>query len=164
MPSPRTHRLPRIALAAAAGLFVVGFFAAPLWRAAGWWGPDVCFGGLCHQMPERSLGWPLGIWAVCARCAGLYLGGFAALLAAVPFGPRGTRGWGPRLFLFAVAPTAIDALLGIAGLPQLGSVGRFVLALPAGFVCGGFLSIGFEDLLTGGRVWPRWGDVRGGVE
>jgi len=44
----------------------------------------LAFSFVCHQQPERSL-WLAGLpLAVCARCAGIYLGGLVGLLLKLP--------------------------------------------------------------------------------
>ncbi len=108
---------------------------------------------LCHQIPSRSLAWAGHPVAICARCAGLYLGGalalaLAALTAAAARVPPGLR-W----LALAVAPTTLDATAGLvvgAGLPN---VPRLLIALPAGFAAGLYLAAGLADL--GGSRWTK---------
>ena len=143
----RDKQWGRLTIAVAASLFVLGFLAAPWWRRSGAAWLDLCFTGLCHQRVERSLGWDGVAFAVCARCMGLYLGGWLAIvLHTVRRGRISGSGWTKRVFLLATVPTFIDAVLPFLGLPQLPEPGRLFLALPAGFVCGVFLFIGIEDL------------------
>ena len=91
----------------------------------------------CHQIADRCLDLGFGPMAVCARCAGLYLGGVLALLASTAF----SRSLRPRpIWLLAVAvPTVFDFVAGQAGLPSLGNWTRFAVALPLGFVAGLYL-------------------------
>jgi len=108
---------------------------------------------LCHQLPSRSLDWAGHPLAICARCAGLYLGaalalGLAALTAAAARVPAGFR-W----LALAAAPTALDATAGIVAGAGLPNVPRFLLALPAGFAAGLYLAAGLADL--GGHRWTK---------
>lgn len=153
VPAPGGRRLVRAAAIAAAA-FVVGFLAVPRLEILG--GPvgaalRAAYHPLCHQLPSRCLDLDGRPWAVCARCAGLYLGG-AAALAIAAFSRRAARlAPRPAWLLVAALPTALDAALATlagAGVPNLP---RLILALPAGFVAGLFLAEGLADL--GGRRW-----------
>ncbi len=146
----RPH-VPRraVALAAlAAAAFLAGLVAAPLLEPGYPFAARLlraAYAPLCHQMPERSLDLEGAPLAVCARCAGLYAGGFLGPLAGLLGGARLERV--PRAaFVAAVLPTAIDAVLPWLGLPQLGNLARFGVAIPAGVACGGLLAIGVGDL------------------
>lgn len=97
------------------------FFAAPLLEARGQgtasWMLYRLFAPLCHQLPERSFyvaGYPL---AVCARCAGIYVG-YTVTLLLYPLVRSLRRTDAPaRVWLFAAAaPTAIDFLVNFTGL------------------------------------------------
>ncbi|MFN2595578.1 MAG: DUF2085 domain-containing protein [Pyrinomonadaceae bacterium] len=105
-----------LATAACVAAFVAAFFAAPVLAARG----DAAaafviyrsFAPLCHQIAERSFyvaGHPL---AVCARCAGVYVG-FTASLLFYPLARDVRRTDAPpRAWLFAAAaPTALDFLI-----------------------------------------------------
>lgn len=138
-----------LAAAALAALFLVGTIVAPLLDGAqdhhaGWL--RALYAPVCHQNPERCFSFVGGAQAICARCAGLYAGGVAGLFFAawwvVARGREPRRLW----LLLAVAPTAVDALLPFIGLPSLPSLPRHLLAWPAGFVAGLFLSVGLADL------------------
>jgi uncharacterized membrane protein len=126
-----------LATAVGATLFVAATCLAPLRWA---------YAPLCHQMPERSLWIGDHPQAVCARCAGLYLGGALGLwLAAGGFAWTWLRprpGW----LLAAALPTLIDFTFGWVGLPQLPNTWRLVVTLPAGLVAGLFLAIGVADI------------------
>ncbi len=130
-------------VAVAALLFVAGTYLAPILQAPAL---HAIYAPLCHQDPERSFEILRGSQAVCARCAGLYLGGVAGLLAAAwLFIGRG-REPRPQWLAYALAPTVIDALFGWLGLPALAELPRHLLAWPAGFVAGLFLAVGVADL------------------
>jgi uncharacterized membrane protein len=136
-------------VAVAALIFVAGTYLPPAMKAAGMggsWIVSAVYAPLCHQQPERSLGVLQGTQAVCARCAGLYLGGVAGLFAAAWFAIGKRRGPRPVWLAYAVAPTVVDALFGWLGLPALSELPRLLLALPAGFVAGIFLAVGITDL------------------
>jgi uncharacterized membrane protein len=147
----RRARLAVLVAAVLALLFTAGIFLAPALDTAGsGWGKVLRFvyAPACHQLPERCLtvgGLPQ---AVCARCAGLYLGGVAGLAVGALL-LAGT-GRCPRSLWLAVAlaPTAVDALLPWLSLPQLPGLPRLVLAVPGGAVAGLFLAVGIADLFT----------------
>ena len=116
-------------------------------------------GGLvCHQRPSRSFRLWNARLPVCARCCGLYLGGFGGLLIALlsrrPMRRRGRtdegrlRGW-RWLILGAAAPTAVVWLLELAGvLPGItANWARALSALPLG----GTVAWVFSTAL---RSWP----------
>jgi uncharacterized membrane protein len=130
-------------IAIAALLFVAGTYLAPVLEA-----PAVraIYAPLCHQDPERSFEIMGVSQAICARCAGLYLGGVAGLFAAAwLFIGRG-REPRPLWLACALAPTVIDALFGWLGLPALAELPRHIIAWPAGFFAGLFLAVGIADL------------------
>lgn len=91
----------------------------------------------CHQIADRCLDLGFGPMAVCARCAGLYLGGILALLWTT----ARNRAFRPRPLWLAVvaAPTALDFVAGQIGLPSLGNWTRFAVALPLGALAGFYL-------------------------
>jgi uncharacterized membrane protein len=101
--------------------FIALIFAAPIFEARGHvgaaWTLYHAFAPLCHQIAERSFyvaGHPL---AVCARCAGIYVG-FALSLVLYPL-VRDVRRTDapPRAWLVAVAlPTTVDFLINFTGL------------------------------------------------
>jgi len=124
-------------VAVAALLFVAGTYAVPL---------QVAYAPLCHQQEARSFAVGDGHQAVCSRCAGLYWGGVAGLLAAILLLSGGRRRPGPIwLMLFAI-PTLLDAAAHWLGLPSLAALPRFLLALPLGFVAGLVLADAVGDL------------------
>ncbi|MCA1634869.1 MAG: DUF2085 domain-containing protein, partial [Acidobacteria bacterium] len=108
------------------------------------------FSAACHQMPERSfhlLGFPL---AVCARCAGLYAGAAAGLLA-YPLLRRPLaridappRGW----LLLAALPTSVDFALGVLGVWENTHASRFSTALVLGAASAFFVMPGLADLAS----------------
>jgi len=147
------ERSRRIALALAAsvlGVSIFGAVAAPVLEGSGWteaWAVRLLYAPFCHQLADRSLriaGEPI---AVCARCLGLYLGGFVALGAAalLRVRPEKTPRW---VFFAACAPTLVDGAAPWAGLPSLPDVPRFLLAWPTGFVIGWFLAAAIRDWAT----------------
>lgn len=132
-------------------VFVAGFLLAPWLESVGVsWGGwlRVFYAPLCHQMPERSIALHGEPMAVCARCAGLYLGGVLGLFAAAAWVVGGPRRPRPALLAWAFAPTVIDALLPWLGLPGLFNEARLLVSIPAGFVAGVFLALGVAELVT----------------
>ncbi len=143
VPKPRPLVL---ALSLAALLFFAGTLAVPLLESAGFgWArvTRLCYAPLCHQRAERSLEVGRSTQAVCARCCGLYLGGVVGLLAGA--GPLLGRLPRPRWLGFWAIPTLIDALLALAGLPNLANVPRLLLAVPLGVVAGLSLATAIAD-------------------
>lgn len=143
--------VPRAAVLATSVLavvFLAGTIAAPAAAQSGsaaGWVLRLVYAPVCHQIPERTLPFAGGAMAVCARCAGLYLGGIIGLIsgAAGSAWARRTPVW---LLVAAAAPTVIDALASFFGLWGLANLPRFLLAVPTGAVCGWFLAIGVGDL------------------
>jgi len=130
-----------VLVVAGAAVFVLSIIAAPWFANRGF--PTAAyaiytgFHSACHQLPERSF-WLFGApLAVCARCFGLYLGGFAGLLA-IPLLRGLDRPSPPRRWLVVAAiPTAVDFTLGWSGLWDNTAVSRgttgFVLGAVAAF-------------------------------
>jgi uncharacterized membrane protein len=123
--APGFSRLVLSIVTGLAGLWTAGVVLAP-WLAAH-----------CHQIADRCLDLGFGPMAVCARCAGLYLGGTLALAWTLAWN-RPSR---PRPLWLAVvaAPTVIDFVAGQLGLPSLGNWVRFAVALPLGLLAGLYL-------------------------
>jgi uncharacterized membrane protein len=145
-------RLWLLAITAAAAVFCAGVIATPeveqAGHAAGGW-MRLAYRPACHQDPARCFDLGSGSLAVCARCTGLYTGGFAALLLTTIFG----RSWRPRprWLLIAIAVNVVDFALGLVGLPSLPNLPRFLIALPAGFLCGLFLVDAVVEMVEGRR-------------
>jgi uncharacterized membrane protein len=139
-----------VGLAAVGALvFLAGTLLPATMEAAGLSGGSAlraAYHPLCHQVPSRSLSWAGHPLAVCSRCAGLYLGGALALLLAAVSGAAPRVPPGLRWLALAVAPTALDALVGLAGGTGLSDVPRLVISIPAGFVAGLYLAVGLADL------------------
>jgi uncharacterized membrane protein len=156
---PPAARLAVLAAALAGAMFLAGAWLGPLLAEAGVPGASwlrLAYGPLCHQLPERCLGLAGTSAALCARCTGLYLGGLAGLLLAVARLPAGLRGLRPSLLGWAVAPTAIDAVLAWLGAPALPDLPRLLVAVPAGLVAGLFLALGIADWWTMPRKFSRF--------
>lgn len=79
------------------------------------------FAVVCHQQPERSFALFGGTIAVCARCFGIYLGAAFGLLLRIK------TGIAQRIFLAALAVSAIDWLAEAAGLHGNWMLARLVL-------------------------------------
>ena len=98
---------------------------------------------VCHQIPERSFHRGDAQYPVCARCLGLYIGGFAGVLGWVAFSGSGATprarairvsaspGW-RRVLIVTAAPTVFSLLTAAAGWWDPGNSVRAVLALPLG--------------------------------
>jgi len=142
-------------LALASALEARGIGGAEVVRAA--------YAPLCHQLPARSLhfaGQPL---PVCARCLGLYAGGFGGLFLAWLIPALGKRANG-RWLVIALLPTIVDGLARVLGWPGAANLPRLVLALPAGMVAGLLLAEGVADLAAHGPAgaWRLLGSHRPG--
>jgi uncharacterized membrane protein len=138
--APGTSRLVLGLVTGLAGLWTAGVILAP-WLAA----KDSVLGGWlrllyrpgCHQISNRCLDLGFGPMAVCARCAGLYLGGTLALLWTTVRN-HSCRPHPVWLAVIAV-PTVLDFAAGQLGLPNLGNWARFAVALPLGLLAGLYL-------------------------
>jgi uncharacterized membrane protein len=149
--SERAHRTSRLVLGLvtfAAGLWTAGVVLAP-WLIAhdlvlGYWLRFIYRPG-CHQIADRCLDLGFGPMAVCARCAGLYLGGTLALVWITvsnrPFRPR------PVWLAVVAAPTVLDFAAGQLGLQSLGNWTRFAVALPVGLLAGLYLGDALIEII-----------------
>ena len=79
---------------------------------AHWTLVQAAFRLVCHQHADRCLTIAGATMPVCARCAGIYFGGFAALLLRVPDRPLSARRW----LIAAAALMALDWASEAAGL------------------------------------------------
>ncbi len=146
--APGTSRLVLGLVTGLAGLWTAGVVLAP-WLAA----HDSILGGWlrllyrpgCHQISDRCLDLGFGPMAVCARCAGLYLGGTLALLWTTirnqPCRPR------PIWLAVVAAPTVLDFAAGQLGLPSLGNWTRLAVALPLGLLAGLYLGDALHEIV-----------------
>ena len=159
MPSPipmqsRRTRWVLFAAASATTLFAVLPVAPP-------WQVRMLYAPICHQKIERTLSLLGEPMAVCSRCAGLYFGAALAVLLAALM-PR-MLWWPNRVWFFAaLLPTAIDAVLPWAGLPQLSLVPRHFVAWPAGFAVGWFLALGVAAVVSTDVTFDRSVEVGDG--
>jgi uncharacterized membrane protein len=133
-------------VSAAAGIFCVGALLVPVAESQGLRIAPLlrlAYHPGCHQIPGRCLDLGSGPLAVCARCAGLYLGGFigvaATAVAARSLRPR------PVWLLIVALPTGLDVTAGILGLAGLGNWPRFAIAVPLGLICGLYLGDALAD-------------------
>jgi len=147
-PSTGTSRLVLGLVTGLAGLWTAGVVLAP-WLAAhdsilGWW-LRLLYRPGCHQITDRCLDLGFGPMAVCARCAGLYLGGTLALLWTTvhnhPCRPH------PIWLAIVAAPTALDFVAGQLGLPSLGNWTLFAVALPLGLLAGLYLGDALIEII-----------------
>lgn len=139
------HRFLAAALAAGALLWSAALFLAPLALASG--NPRLASaaavvyqgaGLICHQRPERSFHISGFQQPVCARCAGLYLSGAAAALAAWIAGRGRVLGTRRARVLLAAAAVPTAATVGLEALHIMypSSAARAVSALPLGAAAG----------------------------
>ena len=113
------------------------------------------FGGICHQMPERSIhigGHPI---ALCHRCSGI-LAGFIAGLLVAPLAVRQltrlTTGSHGRWLLIAAIPTCVDWALGALGIWTNTPASRLLTGGLFGIVAGLVLA---ANLLALPKASPR---------
>jgi uncharacterized membrane protein len=102
---------------------------------------------LCHQRPERSFHLNGVQLPVCARCLGLYAGGFAgaaawSIVMLLRKTSRAPLDWTTSTHVVrstlavAAAPTLVSAALGLSGLADGTNALRAMLALPLGMAIG----------------------------
>lgn len=125
------------ATALAAGLFCAVVVLIPFAETNGL--PAASLGRLalkpaCHQITERCLDLGSGPLPVCARCAGLYAGGFAGLFYTALACRRFRPSW--RWVMAAAAPSIVDFFVGLTGLPCLPNWPRFGAAFVPGLLIG----------------------------
>ena len=127
----RTHT----ALQAGAAVWCFAILAAPLFHLE----PVYKFFSLiCHQIPDRSWhlhGEPL---AVCIRCASIYFGFLAGLLA----------GLSPNARLLRIAMAATAAEFVFAWLVMDSAILRSATGLVLGAAAAPFVSLGIEQMLA----------------
>lgn len=146
--SPRVTRLVLGITTAIAGLWTGGAILAP-WLSShgsqlgGWL--HLLYRPGCHQIANRCLNLGFGPMAVCARCAGLYLGGVLGLLwTTVRVQPTRPR---PLWLAVVAAPSALDFAAGLLGLPSLDNWARFAVALPLGLLAGLYLGDALVEIV-----------------
>ncbi len=90
---------------------------------------------ICHQLPERSIGFGGRVMPVCARDAGLLAGFFLILLVLTLPGRRGA-GWPRKTVLVAcglgIVWMAVDGLASYAGWRETTNTLRFLSGLAGG--------------------------------
>lgn len=95
---------------------------------------------VCHQAPTRSFHVGGVRLPVCARCAGLYVGGIVGMLGwwGIRSRPATRQPWRSPIRLLAIVavPTAVTWAAAVAGVWDPGNVTRAVAALPLGVVIG----------------------------
>ena len=133
---------PRVRLILAIVIFAVGIGCAvviliPVAEQGGLFGASwlrLAFRPACHQITERCLDLGAGPLPICARCAGIYAGGFAGLLITL----IGGRRFQPRFrwLIVAAIPSVIDFISGLVHLPTLSNWPRFGVALIPGLLAG----------------------------
>jgi len=102
---------------------------------------------LAHHRPEEyDRCYAIGSQRFCARCAGLYAGGLLGLLAA---GLPGVR-CRPTLatLVSASAPTVLDFVAVLIGLPSLPNWPRFIIAVAPGAILGLLLADAVADVVA----------------
>lgn len=134
--SPRTRLLVGTA-ALAAGILCLAVVLIPIAEvrgvaAAPWF--RLALRPACHQISDRCIDLGSGPLAVCARCAGLYAGGFLGLLLTAVCGRRFRPRW--KIVALAAAPSIIDFVFGQLGLPTLANWPRFAMATVPGLLLG----------------------------
>lgn len=134
--APRARCLVAVA-STAAGLFCLAVALIPVAESRGvaaapWL--RLALRPVCHQIGDRCLDLGSGPLPICARCAGLYVGGFAGLFVTAAGGRRLRPSW--RILALTAAPSVIDFALGRVGCPSLANWPRFWFAVAPGFTLG----------------------------
>jgi uncharacterized membrane protein len=129
---PRSRRWTAVA-AAAAGLAVLVIVLVPVAethgiRTARWL--RFAFSPSCHQIGDRCLDLGPGPMPVCARCLGIYAGGFVGLLVTAVSRRRFRPPW--TWLAVTAVPSVLDFAFGKLDLPTLSNWPRLALAfIPA---------------------------------
>ncbi len=157
--SDEASRAARLLLLIIAGMLVSSILGAPFLSRHGH--PllgammYLLFSPVCHQMPQRSFileGLP---WAVCERCAGIYLGLFAGSLLPARWWAASLPADRRRLWaLCAATPLTLDALLPYTGLWVNTVASRFSTGLLFGVMLMTLLLPGAAEFLRALRVRP----------
>ena len=140
------------ALAAAAAAFCAVVVVAPIAQASGWvvgsW-VRLALSPTCHQIADRCLDLGSGPLPVCARCAGLYAGGFLGLAISAVGGAtvRPTLRW----LAIAAAPSVVDFALGLVDLPTLSNWPRFAVAVVPGLLFGLLVADAVAEVVSDSR-------------
>jgi uncharacterized membrane protein len=107
------------------------------------------FSHVCHQIPGRSFYIEGHPFAVCARCAGIYLG-FTAGVLIYPLARPLRRGCASpparKWLLIALAPTLLDFALGIFHFWENTHLSRFLTGALLGAVTAFYVVPGLMDL------------------
>lgn len=154
-------RLARLALIVVFGSSCALFLAAPLLTAqqhgiaAGAF--YLVFSPICHQIPGRSfflLGFP---WAVCQRCAGIYIGALLTALFYFKF-PLVVRQQMTRrvCVIAALLPMTMDAALPLTGVWPTTPGSRLCTGLLFGAMLSSLLVPGISEFLRD-APWKRRG-------
>lgn len=156
--APRARRLVAVA-SIAAGLFCLAVALIPVAESRGavaapWL--RLALRPVCHQISDRCLDLGGGPLPICARCAGLYVGGFAGLFVTAAVGRRLRPSW--WVLALTAAPSVIDFALGRFGLPALANWPRFWFAVAPGFILGLLLADAVSDA-TATRDEPQRGPI-----
>lgn len=101
----------------------------------------LAFRPFCHQLEWRSFHVHGIQLAVCARCAGIYLGLFLGAAFFI-FRPQPVSQW----MLAMILLVALDGALNVLGILTTPAVARFLLGLGFGFYGGRILGLGVSDL------------------
>jgi uncharacterized membrane protein len=110
----------------------------------------------CHQIGDRCLDLGSGPLAVCARCFGLYIGGFIGPLAVAACGLVVRPSW--RILAISATPSVIDFVAGQLGLPSLTNWPRFAVATLPGLLLGLLLADAISTAAPGAKE-PRGGPI-----
>jgi len=113
---------------------------------------------VCHQRPERSFHLTGAQLPVCARCLGLYVGGFLGAIAWVlmagfgeRFSDRAQRVLKPqvvrRILCWSAIPTVLTMITAAVGAWDPPNVPRALLAVPLGMAVGALVcAVASRDL------------------
>ncbi len=142
-------RLAVGAVTIAATLFVTVVVAVPAaeelgLRPATW--ARLVLAPTCHQIADRCLDLGHGPLPLCARCTGLWVGGWLGLAWCLAAG-RSAR---PSLLWLAAAaaPSVVDFVLGFLGGPTMANWPRFAFAAAPGVLLGFFVSDALADVVS----------------
>jgi uncharacterized membrane protein len=97
---------------------------------------------VCHQIPEKSFNTGSGIFLVCARCSGIYIGALAASLISI------IRSFNMKYIFILFIPILADVFSVNAGIYNYSKTTAFITGSLAGLALFIYILSAFEKSLS----------------